>query len=54
MDKYRPAPETHADIISENLWSYLANAYGVMGHAYSEGKRDSMDRSVKLTLFMDR
>jgi hypothetical protein len=39
MDKYRPAPETHADIISENLWSYLANAYGVMGHAYSEGKK---------------
>ncbi|KAI8341414.1 hypothetical protein BC941DRAFT_416797 [Chlamydoabsidia padenii] len=36
MDKYRPAPETHADIISENLWTYLAKAYGVQGQAYSE------------------
>ncbi|KAI7886345.1 hypothetical protein K492DRAFT_203418 [Lichtheimia hyalospora FSU 10163] len=35
-DKYRPAPETSADIISENLWSYLSKAYGVQGRAYSE------------------
>ncbi|ORZ20508.1 hypothetical protein BCR42DRAFT_322707 [Absidia repens] len=36
MDKYRPAPETHADIISENLWTYLEKTYGVLGQAYSE------------------
>lgn len=36
-DKYRPAPETSADIISEHLWSYLSKAYGVQGRAYSEG-----------------
>ncbi|KAJ8659577.1 hypothetical protein O0I10_004554 [Lichtheimia ornata] len=35
-DKYRPAPETSADIISEHLWSYLSKAYGVQGRAYSE------------------
>lgn len=38
MDKYRPSPETHGDIVSERLWSYLVKAYGVQGRAYSEGK----------------
>lgn len=38
MDKYRPSPETHADIVSERLWSYLVRAYSVQGRAYSEGK----------------
>lgn len=38
MDKFRPAPETHADIVSERLWKYLEKAYGVQGRAYSEGK----------------
>jgi hypothetical protein len=37
MDKYRPSPETHADIISVKLWNYLAKAYGVQGKAYNEG-----------------
>lgn len=37
MDKFRPSPETHADIVSERLWSYLVKAYGVQGRAYSEG-----------------
>lgn len=37
MDKFRPAPETHGDIVSEKLWSYLVKAYGVQGRAYSEG-----------------
>ncbi|KAI8142569.1 hypothetical protein BJV82DRAFT_145728 [Fennellomyces sp. T-0311] len=36
MDKYRPSPETHADIISEKLWNYLQKAYGVQGRPYSE------------------
>ncbi|KAI8061361.1 hypothetical protein BDF21DRAFT_429381 [Thamnidium elegans] len=36
MDKFRPAPETHGDIVSEKLWSYLVKAYGVQGRAYSE------------------
>ncbi|KAI8997084.1 hypothetical protein BDB01DRAFT_712735 [Pilobolus umbonatus] len=36
MDKYRPSPETHGDIISERLWNYLSHAYGVQGSAYSE------------------
>lgn len=36
MDKYRPCPETHGDIVSEKLWRYLAKAYGVQGRAYSE------------------
>ncbi|KAG1145327.1 hypothetical protein G6F37_004595 [Rhizopus arrhizus] len=36
MDKYRPSPETHADIISVKLWNYLAKAYGVQGKAYNE------------------
>ncbi|KAL7318378.1 hypothetical protein PS15m_004604 [Mucor circinelloides] len=36
MDKYRPSPETHGDIVSEKLWRYLAKAYGVQGRAYSE------------------
>ncbi|KAI9494983.1 hypothetical protein BDB00DRAFT_281460 [Zychaea mexicana] len=35
-DKYRPSPETHADIVSEKLWLYLQKAYGVQGKAYSE------------------
>ncbi|KAL0079506.1 hypothetical protein F4703DRAFT_1875007 [Phycomyces blakesleeanus] len=39
LDKYRPAPETHADIVSETLWNYLEKAYGVQGRAYSEGKK---------------
>lgn len=39
MDKYRPSPETHGDIISEKLWSYLSKAYGVQGKAYNEGKK---------------
>lgn len=38
MDKYRPSPETHGDIVSEKLWRYLAKAYGVHGNAYSEGR----------------
>ena len=38
VDKYRPAPETHADIVSEKLWLYLQKAYGVQGKPYSEGK----------------
>lgn len=38
MDKFRPSPETHGDIVSERLWSYLVKAYGVQGRAYSEGK----------------
>jgi len=38
MDKYRPSPETHGDIVSEKLWRYLAKAYGVQGRAYSEGE----------------
>jgi hypothetical protein len=38
MDKFRPSPETHGDIVSEKLWSYLVKAYGVQGRAYSEGK----------------
>lgn len=37
MDKYRPCPETHGDIVSEKLWRYLAKAYGVQGRAYNEG-----------------
>ncbi|CAO3623585.1 unnamed protein product [Mucor fragilis] len=36
MDKYRPCPETHGDIVSEKLWRYLAKAYGVQGRAYNE------------------
>ncbi|KAI8076605.1 uncharacterized protein B0P05DRAFT_545109 [Gilbertella persicaria] len=36
MDKYRPSPETHGDIVSEKLWRYLEKAYGVQGRAYSE------------------
>lgn len=40
MDKYRPSPETHADIVSEKLWFYLEKVYGVQGKAYSEGKRE--------------
>ncbi|CAO3702006.1 unnamed protein product [Rhizopus stolonifer] len=36
MDKYRPSPETHADIISIKLWNYLEKAYGVQGKAYNE------------------
>ncbi|KAI9308494.1 hypothetical protein BJ944DRAFT_260155 [Cunninghamella echinulata] len=36
MDKFRPAPETHADIVSEKLWKYLEKTYGVQGKAYSE------------------
>ncbi|KAI8979771.1 hypothetical protein BDF20DRAFT_871562 [Mycotypha africana] len=36
MDKYRPSPETHGDIISEKLWGYLSKAYGVLGRAYNE------------------
>ncbi|KAI9485186.1 MAG: hypothetical protein EXX96DRAFT_544196 [Benjaminiella poitrasii] len=36
MDKYRPSPETHGDIVSEKLWGYLSKAYGVQGRAYSE------------------
>ncbi|KAI8097018.1 uncharacterized protein BX664DRAFT_325413 [Halteromyces radiatus] len=36
IDKYRPSPETHADIVSQNLWSYLEKTYGVQGKAYSE------------------
>ena len=36
MDKFRPSPETHGDIVSEKLWSYLVKAYGVQGRAYSE------------------
>ncbi|CAO3622811.1 unnamed protein product [Cunninghamella blakesleeana] len=36
MDKFRPSPETHADIISERLWKYLEKEYGVQGKAYSE------------------
>ncbi|KAI9311299.1 hypothetical protein BX666DRAFT_1833301, partial [Dichotomocladium elegans] len=36
VDKYRPAPETHADIISEKLWKYLYKIYGVSGKIYSE------------------
>lgn len=47
MDKYRPSPETHADIVSERLWSYLVRAYGVQGRAYSEGKKRSGDMSVE-------
>ncbi|ORX60454.1 hypothetical protein DM01DRAFT_1404719 [Hesseltinella vesiculosa] len=35
-DKYRPAPETHADIISERLWTFLVDTYGLEGRAYSE------------------
>lgn len=38
MDKYRPSPETHADIVSVKLWRYLEKAYGVQGKAYNEGK----------------
>ncbi|KAI9315679.1 hypothetical protein BX666DRAFT_1842935, partial [Dichotomocladium elegans] len=37
-DKYRPSPETHADIVSERLWSYLSKAYGVQGRPFHEGK----------------
>ncbi|KAG1490088.1 hypothetical protein G6F46_011258 [Rhizopus delemar] len=36
MDKYRPSPETHADIVSVKLWNYLEKAYGVQGKAYNE------------------
>ncbi|KAI8389244.1 hypothetical protein BD560DRAFT_381003 [Blakeslea trispora] len=36
MDKYRPSPETHGDIVSEKLWTYLVKAYGVQGKPYSE------------------
>ncbi|CEI94354.1 hypothetical protein RMCBS344292_08566 [Rhizopus microsporus] len=36
MDKYRPSPETHADIVSVKLWRYLEKAYGVQGKAYNE------------------
>ncbi|KAI7899366.1 uncharacterized protein BX663DRAFT_441420 [Cokeromyces recurvatus] len=36
MDKYRPSPETHGDIVSEKLWGYLSKVYGVQGRAYSE------------------
>ncbi|KAI7857226.1 hypothetical protein BDC45DRAFT_436072 [Circinella umbellata] len=36
VDKYRPAPETHADIVSEKLFLYLQKAYGVQGRSYSE------------------
>ncbi|ORZ00388.1 hypothetical protein BCR43DRAFT_511400 [Syncephalastrum racemosum] len=36
MDKYRPSPETHADIVSEKLWIYLEKVYGVQGKAFSE------------------
>lgn len=42
MDKYRPCPETHGDIVSEKLWRYLAKAYGVQGRAYNEGKRETV------------
>ncbi|KAI8070918.1 hypothetical protein BC940DRAFT_294752 [Gongronella butleri] len=36
FDKYRPAPETHADIISEQLWTFLVDTYGLEGRAYTE------------------
>jgi hypothetical protein len=37
MDKYRPSPETHADIVSEKLWSFLSKTYGVQGGSFNEG-----------------
>ncbi|CDS04575.1 hypothetical protein LRAMOSA07204 [Lichtheimia ramosa] len=36
VDKFRPAPDTNADIVSEKLWSYLQKAYGLQGRAFSE------------------
>lgn len=38
VDKFRPAPDTNADIVSEKLWSYLQKAYGLQGRAFSEGR----------------
>ncbi|KAF7727063.1 hypothetical protein EC973_008026 [Apophysomyces ossiformis] len=52
MDKYRPSPETHADIVSEKLWSYLEKAYGVQGRAYSEDDLQTPEYT-RLRIYMD-
>ncbi|KAG0169211.1 hypothetical protein DFQ28_011372 [Apophysomyces sp. BC1034] len=52
MDKYRPSPETHADIVSEKLWSYLEKAYGVQGRAYSEDDIQTPEYT-RLRIYMD-
>ncbi|KAI7864056.1 hypothetical protein BDF14DRAFT_1268984 [Spinellus fusiger] len=52
LDKYRPAPETHADIVSEVLWNYLEKAYGVQGKAYSEDDLQAPEY-VRLRIYFD-
>ncbi|OAD66060.1 hypothetical protein PHYBLDRAFT_160700 [Phycomyces blakesleeanus NRRL 1555(-)] len=52
LDKYRPAPETHADIVSETLWNYLEKAYGVQGRAYSEDDLHGPEY-VRLRIYFD-
>ncbi|KAI9016449.1 hypothetical protein CLU79DRAFT_796371 [Phycomyces nitens] len=52
LDKYRPAPETHADIVSETLWNYLEKAYGVQGKAYSEDDLHGPEY-VRLRIYFD-
>ncbi|OBZ80868.1 hypothetical protein A0J61_11083, partial [Choanephora cucurbitarum] len=52
MDKYRPSPETHGDIVSEKLWTYLVKAYGVQGKAYSEDDIEAPEYA-RLRVYVD-